>query len=200
MAFIIRIPYEVATHGKIFTALSQITGKSKMFGFGRVGNSLYFHNGVTQKQVGTYTPVALTAANLTVTQALHANRVVAINIAAGTAITLPAATGTGDQYTFIVLTTFTGDATIKAASSADSFIGTATLYQDAGDTVVGFATANTGTLATETDTLDMFDTGNVTGGIKGARAVFTDVASAIWHVDYISDAAGTEATPFKVTV
>ena len=146
------------------------------------------------------TPANATAATLTVDPTSHAGRVITLNRAAGIAVTLPAATGTGNVYTFVVGTTFTSDATIKVASASDYMIGTALLFQDGGDTTVGFATANTGTVATESDTVDLFDTSNTTGGIKGARVELTDIASAVWHVHYVSDAAGTEATPFKVTV
>ena len=155
---------------------------------------------ITNPVITGLTPANATAATLTVDPTSHAGRVITLNRAAGIAVTLPAATGTGNVYTFVVGTTFTSDATIKVASASDYMIGTALLFQDGGDTTVGFATANTGTVATESDTVDLFDTSNTTGGIKGARVELTDIASAIWHVHYVSDAAGTEATPFKVTV
>ena len=113
-----------------------------------------------------------------------------LNRAGGIAATLPAATGSGAVYRFIVATTFTGDASV-VTTGGDLLTGTALLFADGGDTCVGFATA------ADTIRLDMFDTGNTTGGIKGAHAVFTDIAADLWHVHYVSDAAGTEATPFK---
>lgn len=113
-----------------------------------------------------------------------------LDLAAGIAVTLPAATGSGAQYRFVVATTFTGDASI-VTTGGDLLAGTALLFADTGDTCVGFATAS------DTIRLDMFDTGNTTGGIKGAHAVFTDIAADLWHVHYVSDAAGSEATPFK---
>lgn len=155
---------------------------------------------LTNPSISGNTPVNETTSTLTITAALHANRVVTLNRAAGIAVTLPAATGTGDKYTFVVGTTFTGDAGIAVPNATDYMIGTALLLQDAGDTVVGFATANTGTVATESDRIDLFDTGNTTGGIKGAVVELIDIATAIWSVRYVSDAAGTEATPFKVAV
>jgi len=115
---------------------------------------------------------------------------IVLNRAAGIAATLPAATGSGAVYRFVVAATFTGDASV-VTTGGDLLTGTALLFADAGDTTVGFATA------ADTIRLDMFDTGNVGGGIKGAHAVFTDVAANLWHVHYVSDAAGAEATPFK---
>lgn len=145
-------------------------------------------------------PVQATASTLTVTAALHSGRTVALNLAGGIAVTLPAAAGTGDRYRFVVQTTFTGAATIKVANANDYMIGTAALFQDAGDAVAAFATANSGTPATESDTITLFVASNTTGGIKGAIIELEDLASNIWNVRYVSDAGGTEATPFSATV
>lgn len=144
--------------------------------------------------------VAVTASTLTVTAALHAGRTIYLNRAGGIVTTLPAATGSGNKYRFIVGATFTGTATIAVPNATDYMIGVATLFQDAGDTVVGFATANTGTVATESDTITLFVASNTTGGIKGAVVELEDVANAVWHVHYVSDAGGTEATPFSAAV
>ena len=139
-------------------------------------------------------PVAFTSGTtLALTQALHANRVVYVTDVAA-AYTLPAATGTGDKYTIILGATITGAATIKVASAADTFVGTAMLLVDGGDTVVGFVAAATD------DTVDLLGTANSTGGIIGAVYEFWDVASGKWAVRIVSDAGGTEATPFSATV
>lgn len=155
---------------------------------------------ITNPTISGITPVDATAATLTVTAAAHGNRVVTLNRAAGIAVTLPAATGTGNKYTFVVGTTFTGAASIAVPNATDYMVGTALLLADAGDTVVGFATANTGTVATESDTLTLFATGNTTGGFKGAVVELWDMKTAQWAVKYVSDAAGTEATPFSAAV
>lgn len=158
-------------------------------------------SGTTEIEIlQSYAPVAVTAATLAVTKALHANKTVYLNRAAGIVSTLPAATGSGDKYRFVVGATFTGAATIIVPNATDYMVGTAVLFQDGGDTVVGFATANSGTVATESDTITMFVASNTTGGIKGAIIELEDVASAVWAVKYISDAGGTEATPFSAGV
>lgn len=146
------------------------------------------------------TPVNQTTATLTVTAPLHSGRVITLNLAAGIAVTLPAASGTGNTYRFVIMTTFTGAATIKVANASDYMRGTALLFADGGDTTLGFATANTGTLATESDTITLFATGNSTGGIAGADVLLQDVGANQWFVKYVSDAGGTEATPFSATV
>lgn len=145
-------------------------------------------------------PVNATASTLAVTKAAHANRTVTLNRAAGIAVTLPAATGTGDKYRFVVGTTFTGAASIAVPNATNYMIGTALLFADSGDTCVGFATANSGTVATESDTISLFGTANAQGGIKGEVVELEDVASAVWHVRLVSDAGGTEASPFSAAV
>lgn len=133
-----------------------------------------------------------TAATLAITEADHEGQTITLNRAGGIAVTLPAATGGGAKYRFIVGTTFTSAGTIKVANSSDVMTGTAVLFQDAGDTVVGFATGATA----DTVTLD----GSTTGGLKGAHVVLEDIAANLWFVHYVSDASGTEATPFSATV
>lgn len=141
--------------------------------------------------VSASVPINCTDATLTVNAVTHANRTITLNRAAGIAITLPAATGTGDKYRFVVGTTFTGNCTIDAASSSDKFTGHAILAQDSADTVVHFGTA------AGTDKLTMYTAANnTTGGIKGAIAEFEDIAVNLWSVYFVSEAGGTEATPF----
>jgi hypothetical protein len=138
--------------------------------------------------------VDCTASTLALVEATHEGKIVTLNRAAGVAVTLPVSTGGGAVYKIIVGTTFTGAATVKVpVASVATFIGTATLYADGGATVVGFAAGGTD------DTLTMA-ADNATGGIAGAHMVFTDVAVAVWHVAYVSDAAASEVTPFSATV
>lgn len=138
-------------------------------------------------------PINVTASTVTLGRT-HVGRVVTLNRAGGIAVTLPAATGSGDTYTLQVGTTFTSAATVKVANGTDVMQGTAVLFADGGDTVVGFATAAT------SDTIDMLGTSNSTGGIVGETIVLIDVGSGLWSVRVTSDAGGTEATPFSATV
>jgi hypothetical protein len=135
------------------------------------------------------TPVSVTSATVSLDHDSHAGRIVVLNLAAGIAVTLPLATGTGDLYTIIVGTTFTGASSIVCAGT-DSMLGTGIIFQDAAATVVGYA-------ATAGDhIIDMLGTGNSTGGIAGERIDLIDYASGLWNVRLVSDGAGTEATPF----
>ncbi len=139
--------------------------------------------------------VAATASTLVLTAAEHAGRVVTIDRAAGMVITLPVSAGTGDTYTLWVKTTTAGTTTVKVpAASVAVMVGWAQLHQDAADTVVAFGTA------ADSDTITLFVASNTTGGIAGARIILQDVATAVWRVEYVSEAGGTEATPFSATV
>lgn len=137
--------------------------------------------------------VDVTASTLAVTESDHEGQTVTLTRAAGIAVTLPAATGSGARYRFIVAASVTSNSTtIKVANSSDTMTGLAFLQQDGGDTVVGFVTGATA----DTVTMD----GSTTGGLKGAWAELEDIAANLWHVRYFSDASGTEATPFSATV
>jgi len=136
-----------------------------------------------------------TASTLTVTAALHAQRTVTLNRAAGIAVTLPAATGSGNFYRFVVGTTFTASGTIKVVGD-DIMTGLAIFETDnATDGVTAYATA------ADSDTITFYTgASNTTGGIKGAVVELTDIAANTWHVMYYSSAGGTEVTPFSATV
>ena len=141
----------------------------------------------------TYGLTTADAATLAVRADAHLGTPIVLSRAAGVTATLPAATGSGNAYEFLVATTVTSnDYIIEVANATDVMTGTAILFADGGDTVVGFATAGT----SDTITMD----GTTTGGITGAKVKVTDIASGQWFVEVISDASGTEATPFSAAV
>ncbi|MES2905121.1 MAG: hypothetical protein V4696_13125 [Pseudomonadota bacterium] len=134
----------------------------------------------------------VTAATLTVTNETHAGQVITLNRAGGITVTLPAAVGNGASYRFIVGTTFTSSGIIQVANASDTMCGNAVVFQDGGDTMVGFeagATADTITL-----------NGTTTGGLKGADIEVIDIATNLFWVNVRTAATGTEATPFSAAV
>lgn len=131
-------------------------------------------------------------AALTVTSAAHSGRTVLLDRAAGQAVTLPAATGSGNSYTFFVLTTITSNSTTIKVVGDDVMAGLAIVANDGGDTASIFETAAT----SDTITFD----GSTTGGIRGATVELQDVAADLWSVRIVGAATGTEATPFSATV
>jgi len=137
--------------------------------------------------------VTATAATLAVTEAAHDGKTIVLDRAAGITATLPAATGSGARFRFLVKTTLSGGShIIKVADNTDVMQGVAILAQDGGDTSVLFETGAT----SDTITLD----GSTTGGVPGAIVECQDIASNLYQVSVISAATGTEATPFSATV
>jgi hypothetical protein len=135
--------------------------------------------------------VDVTSAAVTITKEAHAGRVVTLNKADGVTATMPAATGTGDVYTFFVGTTITSvGAIIQAASAADVFNGGVAISTDiAGVTMLAAAT---------TDTITM--NGTTTGGVVGSFVKLTDVAPGVFLLEGFLASTGAEATPFSAAV
>ena len=87
----------------------------------------------------SYKPISLTAATLTLSRKTHAGATVVVDRAAGSTVTLPAATGTGDKYKLVVKTTITSNSfKVQVADDDDVMTGTATFGQDSADTAVLF--------------------------------------------------------------
>lgn len=142
---------------------------------------------------GSSALVTVDTATATVTSAAHSGRTVLLDRAAGQALTLPAATGSGNSYKFFVATTITSNSTtIKVADATDVMAGMAIVANDGGNTASIFETAAT----SDTITFD----GSTTGGIEGAVVELQDVAANLWSVVIRTAATGTEATPFSATV
>jgi hypothetical protein len=136
----------------------------------------------------SYTPITFTGATLTIDRDSHVNTVVNLDRAAGMTVNLPAATGGGDVYRFVVKTTFTGSATI-AALGTDVMAGVVSLSTD----VAGVTCPTTAT----SDKLVM--NGSTTGGLAGSYIECRDALSATWIVTGAILSTGAEATPFSAT-
>lgn len=138
--------------------------------------------------------VDVTAATLTVTLAAHDKKFITLNRAAGIAVTLPAAAGTGAEYKFFINTTVTSNSTtIKGANASDIMTGRAYTESDnASDACIAFATG------ASDDTITF--NGTTTGGIKGDMVIVRDVATNLFHVEVRNSATGVEVTPFSATV
>ena len=144
----------------------------------------------TIKQFNRGAPlVSVTAATLTLTAEQHAGKTMVLNRAAGSTVTLPAPTGTGNIYRFVVGTTVTSnDYGIDAAAATQLFKGTATVYQDGGSTALHF---EAGAADHEFNM-----NGTTTGGIIGDLIEFQDISATHWQVNAVISATGAEATPF----
>lgn len=136
--------------------------------------------------------VNATAATLAVTEAAHDNKVVTLNKADGIAVTLPAATGSGAKFTFVVGTTITSSSTTIKVTGNDVMTGNAIICNDSDASVSGFETAS------DSDTITF--NGTTTGGVKGDKVELIDIAADLWFVNIIGSASSSEATPFSATV
>lgn len=136
--------------------------------------------------------VTVTASTLSVRADAHAGVPVVLGRAAGTTATLPAATGSGARYEFILsVDTSGGNQVVQVANSSDTMMGVAYLGNDS-------AGASCFYTADSSDTITL--NGTTKGGYKGARVVCDDIAANIWAVMVYSEASGTEATPFSAAV
>ncbi len=142
-------------------------------------------------------PVVVTATGA-LTQAVHAGVPVVYKNAAGGTLTLPNATGSGAKYLIFIGTSLTsGSFVLQVARSADYFRGQASTIGGSGITVA--ATANTGTLATESDTLTW--NRSTTGlGTQGDYIELLDFQPNVWSIDAIYASSGAAATPFSAAV
>lgn len=137
--------------------------------------------------------VNATAATLAVTVADHDSKTVTLNRAAGIAVTLPAASGSGARFRFFVGTTVTSNSTtIKVANASDTMVGVCMQAADGDSTMAMYEAGGT-------DDTITFD-GSTTGGIKGDYVEVEDVAANLWYVKVVGSATGTEASPFSATV
>ena len=131
-------------------------------------------------------------ATLAVTSAL-AGQTILLNTAGGSVATLPAATGSGNKYRFVVTaTTTTAKHAILAASSSDFLNGNAVGHTSAGATLTFSAAAATA------HSIQMPYTGSQpSGGIIGDYFDFQDIAANLWAVQGMYQAGTTATTPFS---
>lgn len=139
-----------------------------------------------------YAPIAVTASRTLTRSDIGAP--IVVNAAAGLTLTLPASSGSGDDYEIIIGTTVTSNNVIaKVANSTDVMQGVAfTSSDNAADAAISFETA------ASSDTITM--NGSTTGGLRGDRVLLKDYAAGFWQVQVLSAATGTEVTPFSATV
>lgn len=138
-----------------------------------------------------YAPIPVTASRTLTRSDIGAP--IVVNAAAGLTLTLPASSGSGDDFEIVIGTSVTSNSVIvRVANGTDVMRGVAMNAADAGDTIVAFETA----AASDTITMN----GTTTGGLAGDRILLKDFAAGFWQVQVIGAATGAEATPFSATV
>lgn len=132
---------------------------------------------------------------ISLTQNAHAGRLILLDTAAGTTVTLPQALGTGAVYRFKVSVLATSNShVIKVGNTTDQIRGIAVMTDtDTAGATISFAAA----ASDDTITLNRSTTGSVT---IGEDIEIIDVSSGVFMVRANLAATGTPATPFSATV
>lgn len=132
----------------------------------------------------TSTREILAGATITLSQASHDGKTIAMPAAC--AVTLPASTGSGSR--FKLYQKINATAVTITATAADLYGNAWYLSDNAAAAVIGFAAAGS--------TIITFD-GSTKGGVKGATVELEDVATNLWIVRVMTTATGTEVTCFS---
>ena len=142
--------------------------------------------------------VTLTA-DTTITNAAHAGRVLLMGEVGGNAsatFTLPAATGTGAEFKFIVSVVNTSNYVIQVTGD-DTIDGSVVVTNDT--TAGGTASLISWPTVAASDTITLNAT--TPGGVQiGDYILLTDIATDQYTVSGLLNASGTEATPFSAAV
>lgn len=131
----------------------------------------------------------------TLTRADHAGKLLVMGGAgAARTFTLPAATGSGAAYHFIVGAVNTSNYLIKVADATDTMDGILlNTDTDTSGALRGFSPG----ASDDTITLN----GTTTGGVSiGDYIILRDIAADQWAVEGMVSGSGTVATPFSNTV
>ena len=135
----------------------------------------------------------------TITNALHAGRILLMGEVGGDAsatFTLPAATGTGAEFKFIVSVVNTSNYVIQVTGN-DTIDGSVVVTNDSTDGGTASLISWPTVAASDTITLN----GTTTGGVNiGDYILLTDIATDQYSVSGLLNASGSEATPFSAAV
>jgi|TARA_R110000868_G_scaffold66849_1_gene198749 hypothetical protein len=116
---------------------------------------------------------------------------------AAATFTLPAATGSGNIFKFVVSVINTSNYLIKVADATDTIDGQVVVLNDS--TAGGTASTISWPTAAASDTITL--DGTTTGGAAiGDFVELIDIAANQYTVNGLLRASGTEATPFSATV
>jgi len=143
------------------------------------------------------TRVVTLVANTTIAEATHEGKILLLGEAEGNAalaVTLPAATGSGAKYRFVVSVVNTSGYTIQVTATDIMQGNIATNATEDNPDLLSVWPA-----AADSDTIIL--DGTTTGGVSiGDFVECVDILAATWAVYGITTASGAEATPFSAVV
>ncbi len=140
--------------------------------------------------------VNLAATALTLTAEEHGGRIIKLShTGAESTVTLPAATGTGNRYLFIVAAVNTSNHKIQVANATDVYEGV----------IITTSTTDSPDRAQPWPTASGSDTVTLNGTTKGGQAIgdwleFIDYASGKFMLRGVTTTSGTEVHPFSADV
>jgi len=131
---------------------------------------------------------------LAMTRKLHDGKLILLDTATGSVVTLPAAEGSGAKYEFAVSVLATQNShVIKVGNTTDVIQGVCFVSTTSSDNAEAFKT----TASDDTITLNRTTTGSV---VRGESFEVVDAAAGLFLVKGMTAATGAEASPFSATV
>ena len=138
--------------------------------------------------------VNATGSSLAVTLASHEGKTVVLNRSAGMTIALPAATGTGGRFRFVVGTVSTTGYVFSTTPTTDTLNGVVNTLSDDSNNVIGYNSTPTGGSNSNTFTIN----GTTKGGASvGDIIELEDINAGNWAISAHLTASGSEVTPFS---
>jgi hypothetical protein len=166
-----------------------------------IGGTAVTATGAEINQVAkSSTKVGVAAGSTKTLTSANNNQTINLDTLTGSVVTLPAASGSGVKFKFLVTVLATSAShKIQVANASDFMIGMITTMSDDPATVKAFAAANSGTVSTNSDTitLNRSTTGSV---VVGEWLEVEDVAANTWAVRGLTASTGTEASAFSAAV
>lgn len=150
--------------------------------------------GVTSTQHGK--GINASGGTITITQALHDGKTILFDTAAGTVMTLPAATGTGAKFRCVVSILATSNSHVLQCVGTDMMQGACGIIDtDTADATIQFA-------ALVGDTFDTVTMNRTTTGLgaPGDYVEVEDIVAGVYAVRGVIRANGAVATPFSSAV
>ncbi len=133
--------------------------------------------------------VNLTAASLTMSEAVHGGgRTLTVNVASGTAITLPAATGSGTKFRLVLGTLITSNTTTVTTGAGDYLGGLVLAARQSSGLVTAYMLNGS---SNHILTLN----GSTQGGTVGDLIELEDVASHLWECQVRMQTVGASSSP-----